>query len=484
MLKKILLATLFLSSFVSSSQEVVNSTPIELKKNPDIFQTVNNDKKEVTLFISDKIKVKAIHLNEKMQVADSISTERPDTKTYANMIGYNINNNNTRLFWSSNDYKSVFTQLYDFNNHTVNTQQYSLILENEKVLQKFSENENFYILTVLKKSNIFKLHIFDKNGSYTEKTISLENFHFYKSNYTKSDLYGILGENLLPFEAPFSLQKITVENPTSLTDAAKKRKCYFNKKQIIITIDTNVDYTQAIIIDLGNFSATEKIIRSVSVSNTDRSGNKVHLNSNSFFIDDKLFQIKSSSNSFYFTIKDLDNNLLKEYSVTGDAPIDFKNSEIIQEGSDFATDKRILENSSQFIRKINNLNSGIACYHLGKNTLITFGGVSAAQQSSGQIALGQFGLIGALVSVAVFNPTMESFNSYANRKVVKIEGLFDNDGNHIKNELQPLAFDKIRTFFDQNNNVSSQTLFKANDNYHLGYYDNKTKEYIIRKFID
>ncbi|MBS7256674.1 hypothetical protein [Flavobacterium branchiicola] len=62
--------------------------------------------------------------------------------------------------------------------------------------------------------------------------------------------------------------------------------------------------------------------------------------------------------------------------------------------------------------------------------------------------------------------------------------LFDNEGNNIKGDLKPLAFDKIRTFFDDNNDVSSQTLFKMESAYYLGYYDNKTKEYTIRKFMD
>jgi hypothetical protein len=56
--------------------------------------------------------------------------------------------------------------------------------------------------------------------------------------------------------------------------------------------------------------------------------------------------------------------------------------------------------------------------------------------------------------------------------------------NHITGELQPLAFDKIRTFFDKNKDVSSQTLYKLSDYYYLGYYDIKLKQYIIRKFAD
>lgn len=483
MLRKTLLTYLFLNSLISFSQDIVNSTPVALKKNRDVFQTVNNDKKEVTLFVSDKLKVKAVLLDEKMKFLDSISTERPDTKTYTNMIGYNMYNNNTRLFWSSNDYEDIFTQLYDFNSRKVETQQHTLVLKDEKVLHKFSENENFYILTVVKKTNTFKLHIFDKDGKYQGKTINLDRFRFFTENYTKTTLYGVFQENLLPFEAPFTLQNITVENPTSLTDGAKKRKCYFNEKQLVVTLDANIDYTHVIIIDLESFTSSEKIIKQHTIPVSE----DYTLNSNSFYFENRLYQIKSSSQEFYFTIKDLDNNIIKEYAVDADSQIDFKNSEIYQEGGDFGGSKRILEKSSQFIRKINNLNSGLACYHIGENILITFGGISAAQQSTGLMIGAQFGAIGALTSVALgyaFNPTMQSFNSYSNRKVVKIEGLFDNDGNHIKSELQPLAFDKIRTFFDTNDDVSSQTLFRMSDFYYLGYYDNKGKEYIIRKFID
>jgi len=483
MKNKILIVYLLLNTLSSFSQEIVSSVPVQLKKNRDIFQVVNNEKKDVTLFISDKIKVKAVHLDESMKIVDSISSERPDTKKYDMMIGYNINGNNPRLFWASNDYEEIFTQLFDVSNQKVTTQQYNLVLKEEKILQKFSGSDKFYILTVIKKSNSLKLHVFDKNGVYSARVINLEGFHFFKSDYTKSDLYGILGENLLPFEAPFSLKNINVDNPTSLTDAATKRKCYFNNKTLVLTIDTNPDYTQAIVVDLEKYTAAEKIIRSAGISNVSSTGYKVPVTSNSFYFDDKLYILKSSTDQFFFSIKDLENNTLKEYSATADAPIDFKNSEIYQEGGDFGG-KRTLETSSQFLRKIVNLNAGLSCYHIGQNTLITFGGISSMGQSAGQVTANQFGLIGALVGAAFFSPTMDNFNSYANRKVVKIEGLFDNEGNHVKGDLQPLAFDKIRTFFDDNKDVSSQTLFNLKAAYYLGYYDNKTKEYTIRKFID
>lgn len=481
MLKKPLIIALSLSSFISFSQEVVNYTSVALKKNRDVFQIVNNDKKETTLFISDKQKVKAVLLNAKMQIIDSISSERPDKNKYDDMIGYNTNAANTRLYWSSSDHKQIFSQLYDFNSRKVIISQYTLPLKNEKYLQSFSSKDKFYLLTVFKESNILNLHIFDQNGKYEAKTVDLNNFHFFKGYYTKTNLYGVFEENLPFFEPSFSLQNIRIENPTSIADGAKKRKCYFKENELIITLDSNIDYTQMLIIDLKKFVASEKIINKPTIPIVYRSS----LNSNSFYFDNKLYQIKSSSDSFFFTIKDLDGNTIKEYHVTPDTAIAFKNSEIYQEGGSFGG-KRILENSSQFIRKINNLYSGISCYHIGENTLITLGSVSEIKQSGPQVALSAFGLVGAAAAIAItyYNPTMESFNSYSNRKVVKIECLFDQNNNHVEKELKPLAFDKIRTFFDDNTDVSSQTLFKMDANYYLGYYDNKTKEYVIRKFAD
>lgn len=476
-MKKIFLISCILNSLVLFSQETVSSIAINLAKKSDVFQSVNEKYKETTLFINDKLNIKALRLNEKMELIDSISTQRPNAKVYDKMIGYNLNDNNTRLFWSSNNYEEVFTQEFDFKNKKIATKEFSLLLKDEKILQKFSGKDNFYILSLLKNNDSFKLHIFNNNGGYFTKIINLNKFTFFNADNTITDLYGVFKKNLLPFEAPFTLQNIDTNNPTSITESAKKRKCYFTNEKIIITFDDNVDHTQVLTIDLNNFSVSEKIINQVIISE-----DPLYMNSNSYCSDNKLYQIKTFTDQLYFTIKDLDKNLIKEYKASPEYPIDFKNSDMALEGSDFGG-KRTLENSSQFIRKINNLNVGISSYKVNQNSIVVFGGVSASQQSGGQVAMSQFGLLGAIVGAIAFNPTMENFNSYANRKVVKTEGLFDNNGNHIKGNLQPLAFDKIRIFFEANRELSLPTLFKT-DSYYLGSYDNKTKEYTIRKFND
>lgn len=485
MYKQSILLALLLCSIISVSQEIINSTPVALKKGKSVFQIVNDSTKETTLFVSDKEKVKAIRLNSEMQIIDSLSAERLNPKLYVGMIGYNESKSNINLFWTSANHKEIFIQQFNFDKPNSENKTYTLPLKDEKFVQNFSQNGKFYIMTVLKNSDKLKLYVFDTDGKLAEKIIDLTGFKFFQSNYQKTTFYGVFDESYYATEIPFSLQKIRPESPTSLVESSKRRKCYSKGNAIVITFDSNLGFTQVITINLDSFTAKEQFIKKPFILSEND-----YQNSNSFLIDDHLYQIKSSSSQLILTVKDLEDNLIKSYEASDEKPIiDFKNSNYVQENG--GTSKtRILETSSQFIRKTNNLNAGISCYKLNDNYLVTIGSVSQEQQQvgTGAIVGGMFGALGSIagsmLDAAVSNPTMESFNAYANRKVVYINGLFDKDGNHIKGEISPLAFDKIRIFFDKDTNVSSQTLYKLDNIYYFGYYDNTTKQYTIRKFKD
>jgi len=475
MIKKIFLASLFLNSLFSFSQEIVSSTPVELKKNVQIFQVVNDLTKQTTMFMTDENRIKAIRLDNKMKFIDSVSTQKP-YKSYSKMIGNIASDNKTTLFWVSSNQKKILLQSFDSEKNKTLDKSFDLEFKNEVYLQEFSAPNKFIILTILKKSNIFKIYAFDNQGNLEIKDIDLSGIRFYH----RTNLYDTFEEDFMPFERPLSLVKINSEYPTSLLKTAAKRKCYLVENQLVITIDTDQNYTQVIQIDLENYKISSKNILQTPFKNFGTS----NLTYNSFFMSNKLYQIKSSPNKFYLTIKDINGNLVKEYVANGDNPIEFKNSEISQQGGDFGGGERTLETSSQFIRKLNGQNSGISCYQTGENIILTTGSVSSDNSGGTQAVLSQFGLIGALISVAVYSPSMESFNSYTGRKAVTIFSLFDKDGNHVKGDLQPLAYDKISSFLQENKKVNAQNLFKVDGLYYLGYYDKDAKEYIIRKFAD
>ncbi len=477
MLKKFLVIACVLNVLVIYSQDIVSSFPIKLKRNRDIFQISSDSTKQVTFFLSDYKKVNAIRLDDKMQFLDSITTNRP-VSYYTDMIGYLSDGSMQNLFWSSMDSKEIFSQKFDFEKRIITNKKFSLELKKEIILQKFSLNKSFYILSVVKSSNNLKLYKFDDNNNLSEKIIDLKGFNFYDSSYVKTDIYGMFRESFLPIESSFSLQKISPESPTSLSYSSKRRKCYLNKNEFIITFDINKDYTQIITINITDFSTSEKIIKEPFIITQQTN----IPNSNSFLFENKLYQVRNNSDVMIVSIKNLNGDIIQEYKIYNDKPIDFKNSDIIQLGGDFEN-KRILEKSTQFLRKTANLSSGISCYNLKGNNLMTLGSVSA--QKNNNVMLGGMigGLAGALIAAAI-SPTYDNYNSYANRKVVYLNSILDSNDAHVNGIVPELAFDKIKIFIEKNNSITSQNIFKLNNDYYLAYYEQNDNKYILRKFTD
>lgn len=452
-------------SLQAAAQQLAGSFPMTLKKDQDVFQIVDQAKSEVTLFISDKNNVKAVTLDAQMKIIDSTSGARPDSD-YDNMIGYNRGAAGYRLFWSSSNRKQIMSQEFDLAKHTTTAIKYSLALKSEKPISEFSLNDVFYVLTAIKNSNTIKLYTFGHDGAVIEKSLELTGFRFFTSDYEKTTFAGLVQ----------SAVKINTDSPTSLVTSKAKNKLYALPGRIALTIDGNNDYTQVVTINIADFTAKEKFIKKTYVPFTERA----ELNSNSFLLGDKLYQVKTSSSKISLTIKDLEDNLIKEYSSMGHEPITFKNSEIIQENG--GTDnKRILDKTSQLLSKIYNFGVSISGYELDGQNMITLGCVSPEQQNNLAMA-GMFGAAGVLIAAAIANPTMENFNAYANRKVVYINCLFNKSGDHVPGSAKPIAFDKIRTFLEDRKNTSSQTLFRLANAYYLGYYDKSAKLYTLQRF--
>ncbi len=459
-----------------NAQQAVNSFPLELKRDKATFQVVNETSKQVDLFLADKTHVTAIRLNENMQVVDTILAPRPD-KDYDMMVGNNANGKVTRLFWASSDHEQLYAQTYNFEKNVVAGEKFDFPFKEDRFLQYFSDKDHFYMLSIVRKTSTLRLYVFDGTGKMEMKTISLEGQKFFDYYYKPLTLYQLLGSDFYMSERPFSIQQIQAENPTALTASSKKRKCYLEDGQLIITNDTSVDLTQIISISLETFKPTVLVVPQPYIIFNDR----IELNSNSFIVDGKLFQIKTSSQKLIFSIKNLQGQLIAEYSKTPDEQIDFKNSPIIQETGD-PENPRILEKTSQFLRKANNQNSGLSVLQADGNYLVTLGSVSDERQSTGMVVGSMFGIAGALVAVALSNPTLDSFNAYSNRKVVYINCLFDQKGKHVGGNLPPSAFDNIRKFLMGQQEISAPTLFKFDGFYYLGYYKKSDKRFTLTKF--
>lgn len=469
---------------ISLGQNTVNSFSLPLKNKANAFPIVDNENQSVLLLLSDEHKVMAMNLDKKLNVGDFITAKRPEER-FKSVLGYTLNNNNPQLYWSTDDKSEILLLDFNFQDKTYNSKTQKLNLNKEQILCSFSEGNSFYIFSVLKKSNTLKMYRFNPSTDLYTQEINLDSFRFYDSDYQKTTFYQVLRERLLPFEESYSLEHISSDSPTALVSASKKRKYYIDTNRLTISIDTNKEYTQLVNITLDDGVATESIIYKPYIHFNNRS----EIESNSFLLQDHLFQYKLSTQKQAIQISDLQGNVLAKYETDATASITYKNTDLIQIGGDFK-DYRTLESTSAFLSKIKRFNPGIIAYNYQNGYVIKWGSTTHERLSTLQglsIAIGQysFGITGASIAASFYNPTLNNYNAYTNRKTVYTAGIFNTDFKHKEGTIPLLAFDKIQDHW-KNSKISSsaETIFKYNNKYYVGYFDTSLNKYIFKVFTD
>ena len=473
----ILLITLFIGT-KSVSQENVKTLNLNLARKTEVFQIVEEEKKQVLLFFSDKKNVRTIRLNQNFELLDSLTTTRP-SNTYNDIVGHSSKDEKYYTYWTNSNNKEILAQCFDFSTNSVSNKSFSLDFEKEKTIKKITVNKVFYIVNIVK--NTSKLHLYAfKEGSFQEKTIDLSDQQFWDFETKKTTLWKVFNENT-PFENPLSVQTISNDSPPSLAFSANKRKVYALDDKLIFTFDLTTSFTQTLTIDLKNFTASTKPFSQPFVLiNEFNSGD-----SNSFLLEDNLIQTKLNPQKMVITIKDLSGKEINSFEINQDEEIAIKNSEIIQENGSIKN-TRILDKSNQLLRKIFNLNPTISCYKDKDIIYLTIGGVSLVQNNDAAMVGGLLGgFTGALIGAAISsNFSLDNLNSYKDRKVVYINCKLDSNFKHLLGDYQKLAFDKLREFEEKNQNLDYKTIFKNNSALYFGGYKASSKSYEFYKFED
>ena len=470
-MRKILLFTLLVSVINCLGQESIARLPIQLKKDCKIMPIPGGQNGDVHLFITYSSKVLCLKLDSSMQIVDSLSVERPDAK-FSNIAGHSTDGNTINLFWTNSGNNDFYTTTFNFSGRNSTSKNLGLEFKNEKSFAQFSNNGKFYVLTAIKNSNNLKVYIYSADGSVENKTVNMDGLHFFNGKYKRSTFYESFVEG-------FSMVTIDNDSPTPLTESSHKQKLYLRGNHVVMTFDSNTDHTQVLKLDLTDFTASEKYIKKPFII----AENKLDLNSNSFLVDDVLYQIKISPSKFIFVVNQPNEEKPREFSVFGDAAITFKNSEIILENG--ASDNtKVIDKPSQFITKINNAMLGISGYKIDNSHLLTIGSVSTEQSNAVLYGAMLGGFTGALIAQGLSNSASNNFNSYKDRKVVYFNSIFDAQGNHKTGPVKPLAFDKMRAHSESLKRTSGETVFKINSDFVFCYYDEKDKSLVFQKFSE
>ena len=443
-MKKLLFALFLLTNAISFSQELAKDFKIYLVKKAAVFQIVEEQKKQVCYFFSGITSIKTVRFNENFGVIDSLSTSRP-AKEYEAVVGYSITDNKYFTYWSDN--KKLLAQCFDFDTKQVTSKSFDIEFSEERIIKKITVNNVFYIITILKNSSILNFYALD-NNKLEKKTIDLSGKKFLGKENKVELLWDLLSRGDA-YELPFSFKNISNESPPSLVFSSCKRKVYTQGNTIIFTIDISKRFTQLFSVNLTDFTFFQKSYNQPYVEETLVGSGGV--DSNSFFIDSQLIQMKLNTEKMLLSVKDLDGNELKSFEVIDGKEIAFKNSEIMQENKDIKN-IRVLDKSSQLLRKIYYQNPSVSCYSFNNKKYLSIGSVSDPENNTSLLVLGgMHGFIGSMIAYTIWgNYSIDNLNSYRGRKVVYINCQFDNDFNHIDGDLKKLAFDELRLFADKN----------------------------------
>ncbi len=494
--KTILFVSIFCVSFFVQAQEKVMELPDSFsyrfytKKHSYSISNQNNG--DVMLLLEEGKQFQAYLLNSNYEEKSKVATKTISSK-YDQIIGYNITGNTYSVFFSNSRHTKFGVQVFDFENKTSKINIIDFKIKGEIYLESINYNNKLLVLTITRNSSDLNIYTFDQNA-FKKKTLSLKELE-YKND--KNQRYSINAFDLLiSYSGGFSnsivnLIKIESSNPNIIETTSEENKLYQYNDQLIFSFDKDDKKTRLCYIDLERFIPVIKTYD--KPANTEEGYRK----SNSYIFENKLFQIASSNQKMKFTVLDLQTEqIIKEYKITKNDSIPFKNSPIIQEGGgmfpEFSGDRvREMEKTSKYLRKISSANLGISVYKINNTYNIILGGTKEITTGGGGFVgapgFGGGADVGATIGstgafVVGFNPTFYGYNGYTSTKSTYINCLFDDTFNHIPGDIPLNSFDYINDFEDKLDKPKAINIFRHQQKLHYGYFDIKDKKYNLYKF--
>jgi hypothetical protein len=410
---------------------------------------------------------------------------------YKTLLGSSYRELKYNLFFTNEARNAFCIKTIDLGKSNYSEAILSLTLKDEKLLETICHRNQFYMLTVKKKSSIIKIYTFDFDAQSQVKELDFSGHAFSGSKY--SNLSDVLHESVSPFVLTSNVYRIDNNSPSTLDLASRENKIYTREDQFILTIDNDLSETKILIIDLKDYRGSVKTYRQVKSVCED----PFYTKSNSYLYENYLFQIKGCNEELQFSVIDLlTDSLIKSVKVTEEEEITFRNSPLFQEGGTTVFvqgKKKELETTKQILRKIADSNIGITVYNTSDTLELTLGGYLEVKQNNfGGPMVSTPGTTISTPSGTVYmpgrsyNPTMNSYNSFKKKRSIYFKSLLNStDFEHLSGEAKRNAFDKIKDFTNSlGSNISSETVFRVEDYYVLGYYNTLDKKYLLLKFTD
>jgi len=447
-----------LASLSAAAQKQLASTKTNLHKGEHhhkAFMASDTANSQVAVYIADKEKLKVLRYNSAVFFTDSLVTKRP-AREFLGMEGYSFNGQRATVYWGDQWLNKIEAVDFDLGTKNVTKKQFKFTYgKNEDRLITFSENNSFYLLTLLPKGQL-RFSIF--NGTqYVDKVADFSPFHIVGADNKKTSLNYLIKE--------YGLQKIDTKTYNALMDAGSKIKFYVLPDRMLLTLDNNPEFTQVFTIDPETFEVTE--------ANTPQTGYEKGATANSFYFEGKLYRILLKKDAIRLSAALPETgNEMKSYTARKNEAITFKNTPLYTERGVGAKASEI-ESTEKFLKKAGDEGAAIAVYGTPDELLVTAGATRIIKPF-------EQGIITTMIMGEDVDP-----EDYEDIRTTYFESVFDGNFGHIEGALSPLAIDFINDYSAKVKGwTSMRAIIPFKDYYILGYYNKIAKSYVLEKYTD
>jgi len=460
-MKQIFLFWSLIWSSVLLSQTVLTSYKVDFKikkERPEIVNAQNTITKDVFVFIaSDSLTI--LKYNSALFLKDKFVTSRQFVENRS-LLGYSFSEDgNPTLYWFSGEEKSIILTKYYIENKTSRALKFQIPLDEKSILTYYQKDNNFYLIMREKMKEALTAFIF-KNGMAEERFLDFSSFQFRDRKTQQKTFNQILNEN--------PIEKMDSGEYNPLYKVTAKSKLYTLPNRLILTLDQSFRKTQLFDINLDNLEIKEKtFVKPIGAKNPKTS--------NSFYHENKLYQLNVNSDELLFDIKDYESGeSVKSFAVTKKDTIRFANSPLLMQIEN--RPPKQIKNTAKFLKELSSIDVGVSVFKNRQNLFLTLGGSGSDSKN---------------ISVNGFNfddffgdfPSNNYYNIETNYSVF-FESVWTKKLDLTAGNREPFATDKIYNFLDSHKEAMIPNSIKLNNYTILSYYDVDAKEIVLRKFED
>ncbi|WP_433834418.1 hypothetical protein [Flavobacterium anhuiense] len=418
-----------------------------------IFNLEDEKTKDIYAFAWDDQNINILKYNKSLFLANQF-TDYIKMEANRNLIGATVNTDQKpTLYWISGNNKNVLITTYDLDYKTSKSLNFDFPKNHDHIINTFQEHNVFYILAKEKEFEHLLLYRFE-NKKCEIKMLDFSPFTFKnKQNVT-------ISFNALIQYFPIKKMESDSFNPIDL--ASQISKCYVVDDHLILTFDDRVERTLVFEVDLKTGTMKDRIFNHPVSKSPLRTAN-------SFYNDNKLFQVAANKDELLFEVKDFDyKTTIKKFSFSKNDSIPFKSSPFFVQTNNKKPQQ--LKTTAKFLKDLDGLTAGISILKNKKNTFITFSG------------------FGESLDYYFRSDSPEEFGVreyYSVSKMVFFDAMLNENFDFASDkQSEPLAIDNVFYFLRANKKITLYDVLKLKNDRILSYYDDASKQFFMRKFTD